>query len=222
MYRNAIKNTWTVEEVDFSDRRRRPAQQDDAGRAASDQPSGRVLRDRRFDRVEQPGAQSLQAHQRARGAACICRGSCTRKRCTCSSISRCSTPIFPTTTSARQAFAAVENIPSIQEQGGVLLQVDRLDRRARRARAAPSDRRTFLLNLICFAACIEGLFFFAAFAYVYFLRSQGPAPRPRGGHQLGVPRRERAHDLRLRGGQHGAHAKSRELFDAELASADRR
>ena len=30
-----------------------------------------------------------------------------------------------------------------------------------------------MLNLICFAACIEGLFFFAAFAYVYFLRSKG-------------------------------------------------
>jgi ribonucleoside-diphosphate reductase beta chain len=29
------------------------------------------------------------------------------------------------------------------------------------------------LNLVCFAACIEGLFFFAAFAYVYFLRSKG-------------------------------------------------
>jgi ribonucleoside-diphosphate reductase beta chain len=27
--------------------------------------------------------------------------------------------------------------------------------------------------LICFAACIEGLFFFGAFAYVYFLRSRG-------------------------------------------------
>ena len=40
-----------------------------------------------------------------------------------------------------------------------------------------SDRRTFLLNLICFAACIEGLFFFGAFAYVYFLRSRGPAAR---------------------------------------------
>ncbi len=33
--------------------------------------------------------------------------------------------------------------------------------------------RQFLLNLICFATCIEGLFFFAAFAYVYFLRSKG-------------------------------------------------
>ena len=36
-----------------------------------------------------------------------------------------------------------------------------------------AERRQFLLNLICFAACIEGLFFFAAFAYVYFLRSKG-------------------------------------------------
>ena len=35
------------------------------------------------------------------------------------------------------------------------------------------QRRQFLLNLICFAACIEGLFFFGAFAYVYFLRSRG-------------------------------------------------
>jgi ribonucleoside-diphosphate reductase beta chain len=33
--------------------------------------------------------------------------------------------------------------------------------------------RAFLLNLICFAACIEGLFFYGAFAYVYFLRSRG-------------------------------------------------
>ena len=36
-----------------------------------------------------------------------------------------------------------------------------------------ADKRLFLLNLICFACCIEGLFFFGAFAYVYFLRSKG-------------------------------------------------
>ena len=35
------------------------------------------------------------------------------------------------------------------------------------------DRKAFLLNLICFAACNEGMFFFAAFAYVYYLRSKG-------------------------------------------------
>ena len=35
------------------------------------------------------------------------------------------------------------------------------------------QRRQFLMNLICFASCVEGLFFFASFAYVYFLRSKG-------------------------------------------------
>src|SRR5688500_5265138 len=35
------------------------------------------------------------------------------------------------------------------------------------------DRRKFLMNLICFAGTIEGLFFFAAFAYVNYLRSKG-------------------------------------------------
>ena len=72
-----------------------------------------------------------------------------------------------------EAFAAVENIPSITAQGRVLLpwidSVFELD-------AAGDPRATagaFLLNLICFAACIEGLFFYGAFAYVYFLRSRG-------------------------------------------------
>lgn len=71
-----------------------------------------------------------------------------------------------------EAFAAVENIPSIARKAefcfrwidslGDLKQLD-----------TQADRRKFLLNLICFAACIEGLFFYGAFAYVYFLRSRG-------------------------------------------------
>ena len=51
--------------------------------------------------------------------------------------------------------------------------MDGLHPGARRARAPRRAPKQFLLNLICFAACIEGLFFFAAFAYVYFLRSRG-------------------------------------------------
>jgi ribonucleoside-diphosphate reductase beta chain len=35
------------------------------------------------------------------------------------------------------------------------------------------QKRQFLLNLICFATCVEGLFFYAAFAYVYFMRDKG-------------------------------------------------
>ena len=74
-------------------------------------------------------------------------------------------------------------------QGRFLLPLDRLDRTTLRALQTREDRRAFLLNLICFAACIEGLFFYGAFAYVYFLRSRGLLQRPGVGHQLGVPRR---------------------------------
>lgn len=73
------------------------------------------------------------------------------------------------------AFSAIENIPSIRAKADFcfrwidsIQQLRRLETR--------EDRRAFLLNLICFACCIEGLFFFAAFAYVWFLRSRGLLP----------------------------------------------
>lgn len=71
-----------------------------------------------------------------------------------------------------KAFAAVENISSIKRKADFCYKyidsiqtLEQLDNK--------KDKQTFLLNLICFAACIEGLFFFAAFAYIYFLRSKG-------------------------------------------------
>jgi ribonucleoside-diphosphate reductase beta chain len=71
-----------------------------------------------------------------------------------------------------EAFSAIEHVPSIKAKAefcfrwmGTIKDLDEL--------RTASDRRQFVLNLICFAACIEGLFFFAAFAYVYFLRSKG-------------------------------------------------
>ncbi|MFI6480492.1 ribonucleotide-diphosphate reductase subunit beta [Nonomuraea sp. NPDC050663] len=71
-----------------------------------------------------------------------------------------------------KAFAAVENIPSIRDKADFCFKwIDSLgDLRELRSR---EDRRAFLLNLICFAACIEGLFFYGAFAYVYWFRSRG-------------------------------------------------
>src|SRR5690349_3736067 len=71
-----------------------------------------------------------------------------------------------------EAFAAVENIPSIARKAEFCFKwIDSLgDLRTLRSK---EDRRAFLLNLICFAACIEGLFFYGAFAYVYYLRSRG-------------------------------------------------
>lgn len=71
-----------------------------------------------------------------------------------------------------EAFSAVENIPSIRRKAEFCFRwIDSLgDKRRLKTKA---DRRAFLLNLICFAGCIEGLFFYGAFAYVYFLRSRG-------------------------------------------------
>ncbi len=71
-----------------------------------------------------------------------------------------------------EAFAAIENIPSIRRKAEFCFRwidsVFELRRLSTR-----DERRAFLLNLICFATCIEGLFFYGAFAYVYFLRSRG-------------------------------------------------
>lgn len=79
---------------------------------------------------------------------------------------------LPNETERMQAFDAVVNIPSIRHKAEFCFRwidslgdVDRLD--------THEDRKAFLLNLICFAACIEGLFFYGAFAYVYFLRARG-------------------------------------------------
>jgi len=73
------------------------------------------------------------------------------------------------------AFAAVDNIPSIARKAAFATRwmdsihaLERLETR--------EHRRRFLLNLVCYACCIEGLFFFAAFAYVWFLRSRGLLP----------------------------------------------
>ena len=70
------------------------------------------------------------------------------------------------------AFDAINNIPSIKKKADFCLKwidsVMDLDECR-----TEEDRRTFLMNLITFASVIEGLFFFGAFAYVYYLRSKG-------------------------------------------------
>jgi ribonucleoside-diphosphate reductase beta chain len=78
----------------------------------------------------------------------------------------------PDPASRAEAFSAVENIPSIARKAEFCFKwIDSVfELRALKTR---DDRRAFLLNVICFAACIEGLFFYGAFAYVYFLRSRG-------------------------------------------------
>jgi ribonucleoside-diphosphate reductase beta chain len=70
------------------------------------------------------------------------------------------------------AFSAVENIDSIKKKADFCFKwIDSINEME--SVQTEADMKNFLLNLACFACCIEGLFFFAAFAYVYFLRSRG-------------------------------------------------
>jgi len=115
-----------------------------------------------------------------------------------------------------EAFAAIENIPSIKRKAAFCLrwmdavqEVPRLETRV--------QRRTFLLNLICFAACVEGLFFFGAFAYVYFLRSRGLLHGLAGGTNW-VFRDESAHMAFAFEVVRTIRAEEPELFDASLAA----
>ncbi len=79
---------------------------------------------------------------------------------------------LPNDNDRADAFAAVDTIPSIRAKAEFCYKwIDSISSLTRLD--TPADRRSFLLNLICFAACIEGLFFYGAFAYVYFLRSRG-------------------------------------------------
>ncbi len=75
-------------------------------------------------------------------------------------------------TERAKAFTAVENIDSIAKKSKFMFRwmeaVTELEDLKDR-----ESRKIFLLNLICFAACVEGLFFYGAFAYVYYLRSRG-------------------------------------------------
>ena len=71
-----------------------------------------------------------------------------------------------------EAFDALNRIPSIKKKADFcfkwmnqMLKYDVID--------TDEKKRQFILNLITFAAAVEGLFFFGAFAYVYYLRSKG-------------------------------------------------
>lgn len=75
----------------------------------------------------------------------------------------------------REAFDAYKTIPSVKRKADFCFKymdsietLDKLDTDAK--------RRQFIENLICFAACVEGLFFFGSFAYVYYLRNKGLLP----------------------------------------------
>ena len=169
-YRSAIKNTWTVEEVDFSTDIRDLAKMSPAERhmierliaffATGDSIVANNLVLTLYRHLNAPEARMYLSRQLYEEALHV------------QFYLTLLDTYVPDPEERHRAFAAVENIPSIRKKADFCLRwlsstegMNRLESR--------EDRRKFLLNLICFAACIEGLFFFGAFAYVYFLRSRG-------------------------------------------------
>jgi ribonucleoside-diphosphate reductase beta chain len=170
-YRAAIKNTWTVEEVDFStDVRDLATKMTSAERhlvkrlvaffATGDSIVANNLVLNLYRHINAPEARMYLSRQLYEEALHV------------QFYLTLLDTYVPDPDERARAFAAVENIPSIRKKAEFCLRW--LDSMQRLPRLDGRDeRRQFLLNLICFAGCVEGLFFFGAFAYVYFLRSRG-------------------------------------------------
>ncbi|WP_369200096.1 ribonucleotide-diphosphate reductase subunit beta [Streptomyces sp. PU-14G] len=169
-YRDAIKNTWTVEEVDLhSDvadlAKLSPGEQHMISRlvaffATGDSIVANNLVLTLYKHINSPEARLYLSRQLFEEAVHV------------QFYLTLLDTYLPDHDERVQAFAAVENIPSIREKAEFCFRwmdsVENIDQLSSR-----DDRRRFLLNLICFAACIEGLFFYGAFAYVYWFRSRG-------------------------------------------------
>src|SRR6476661_3000260 len=171
MYKNAIRNTWTVEEVDFSmdvtDLRSKmtPAERHLINRlvaffATGDSIVSNNLVLNLYKHINSPEARMYLSRQLYEEAVHV------------QFYLTLLDTYIPDHDERAAAFAAVENIPSIKKKADFCLKwIDSINEL--NSLNSREERKRFLLNLICFATCIEGLFFFAAFAYVYFLRSKG-------------------------------------------------
>jgi ribonucleoside-diphosphate reductase beta chain len=216
MYRDAIKNTWTVEEVDFAtDVRDLQAKMTDAERhlvrrlvaffATGDSIVANNLVLNLYRHINAPEARMYLSRQLYEEALHV------------QFYLTLLDTYVPDPEERHRAFAAVENIPSIRKKADFCLRwLDSIQGLTRIETIA--DRRQFLKNLICFAACIEGLFFFGAFAYVYYLRSRGLLHGLAGGTSW-VFRDESAHMAFAFEVVRTVRREEPELFDAEMAAA---
>ncbi|MCB0414368.1 MAG: ribonucleotide-diphosphate reductase subunit beta [Bdellovibrionales bacterium] len=171
MYKDAIKNTWTVDEVDFtSDVIDLNSKLNDAEKflihrlvaffATGDSIVGNNLVLNLYKHINSPEARLYLSRQLYEEALHV------------QFYLTLLDNYIPDHKEREKAFQAIHSIPSIQKKGDFAFKwmdsVQTLDQIK-----TIEDKRRFLMNLICFAGTIEGMFFFAAFAYVYFLRSKG-------------------------------------------------
>lgn len=171
MYRDAIRNTWTVEEVDFSldvnDLKHKlgPAERHLIERLVAFFATGDSI-------VANNLVLSLYQHINAPEARMYLSRQLYEEALHVQFYLTLLDTYLPDPVARAKAFAAVENIPSIRAKAEFCFKwIDSIQ--GLKCIETVEQRRQFLLNLICFACCIEGLFFFAAFAYVYYLRSRG-------------------------------------------------
>src|SRR3954451_20416808 len=171
MYKTGIKNTWTVEEVDFStdvtDLRQKMKGPEQhlikrlvAFFATGDSIVGNNLVLNLYKHINSPEARMYLSRQLYEEALHV------------QFYLTLLDTYITDPTEREEAFAAINNIPSIQKKAEFCFKWMDSVQDLNEIRS-DQDMRLFLLNLTCFAACVEGLFFFAAFAYVYFLRSKG-------------------------------------------------
>ncbi len=218
MYRGAIKNTWTVEEIDFQidlthlRQRMTPAERHLIERLVAFFATGDSI-------VANNLVISLYRHINAPEARMYLSRQLFEEALHIQFYLTLLDNYVPDQARRAQAFAAIENIPSIRAKAAFC------QRWTDEVYAIPSldtatDRRRFVLNLTAFAACIEGLFFFGAFAYVYFLRSRGLLPGLAAGTNW-VFRDESAHMAFAFEVLATVRRESPQLFDEEWAAAVR-
>jgi ribonucleoside-diphosphate reductase beta chain len=218
MYRGAIKNTWTVEEIDFQidlghlKQRMTPAERHLIERLVAFFATGDTI-------VANNLVISLYRHINAPEARMFLSRQLYEEALHIQFYLTLLDNYVPDQARRAEAFTAVASIPSIRAKAEFcqrwtdeVYTVSSLDTR--------EDRKRFLLNLTAFAACIEGLFFFGAFAYVYFLRSRGLLPGLAAGTNW-VFRDESAHMSFAFEVIRTVRREQPELFDAEWAAAVR-
>lgn len=171
MYKNGIKNTWTVDEIDWSTdvvdlhSKLSPSEKHLISRlvaffATGDSIVGNNLVLNLYKHVNSPEARLYLSRQLYEEALHV------------QFYLTLLDTYIPDHEERARAFTAIESIPSIRKKGEFCFKwMDSINELE--TLTTKEDRRKFLMNMICFATCIEGLFFFAAFAYVYFLRSKG-------------------------------------------------
>ncbi len=171
MYKDSIKNTWTVDEVEFSD------DIDDLNNKLTDAERHLISRLVAFfatgdSIVANNLVLNLYKHINSPEGRLYLSRQLYEEALHVQFYLKLLDTYIPDVDERHEAFKAIETIPSIQKKAefcfkwlNAMQSIEQTD--------TDEHKRQFLLNLICFATCVEGLFFYAAFAYVYFMRDKG-------------------------------------------------